>query len=59
LCITGIGWGMFIVSCFIGIYYNVVIALTLFYFFVSFNKRVPWEGCDNHWNTPGKAAYRP
>ncbi|KAK2155964.1 hypothetical protein LSH36_225g01061 [Paralvinella palmiformis] len=48
----GIGWGMFIVSCFIGIYYNVVIAWTLFYFIVSFNKHVPWEGCDNHWNTP-------
>ena len=45
---------MFIVSCFIGVYYNVVISWTLFYLGVSFNIDVPWSECDNHWNTPGK-----
>jgi solute carrier family 6 amino acid transporter-like protein 5/7/9/14 len=47
----GIGWGMFIVSSFIGMYYNMLIAWTLFYLFASFNINVPWKACDNHWNT--------
>ncbi|ELT97454.1 hypothetical protein CAPTEDRAFT_170971 [Capitella teleta] len=48
----GIGWGMFIVSCFIGVYYNMIIAWTLFYLGISFNRDVPWRSCDNDWNTP-------
>lgn len=50
--LQGIGWGMFLVSCFIGVYYNVLISWTLFYLCVSFNINVPWADCENHWNTP-------
>lgn len=42
------------------IYYIVLIAWTLFYFVASFNSRLPWQGCENWWNTadcfePGSA----
>ena len=47
----GIGWGMFIVSSFIGMYYNMLIAWALFYLIASINSEVPWRDCDNHWNT--------
>lgn len=48
----GIGWGMFIVSCFIAVYYNMLIAWTIFYLGASINVQVPWTDCDNHWNSP-------
>ncbi|XP_072030982.1 sodium- and chloride-dependent glycine transporter 1-like [Amphiura filiformis] len=47
----GLGWTMVIVSGIVVIYYNMIIAYTLFYFFASFNKVVPWSSCDNNWNT--------
>ncbi|KAK2180985.1 hypothetical protein NP493_418g00000 [Ridgeia piscesae] len=50
--LQGIGWGMFIVSSFIAVYYNVVIAWSIFYLLASLNTQVPWSTCDNHWNTP-------
>ncbi|CAH1797534.1 unnamed protein product [Owenia fusiformis] len=48
----GIGYGMFLVSLFIGIYYNMIIAWTLFYLFASMRSTLPWASCDNEWNTP-------
>lgn len=47
----GIGWAMFLVSSFISIYYNVVIAWALFYLYSSLGSDVPWRHCNNHWNT--------
>ncbi|CAD5120424.1 DgyrCDS8991 [Dimorphilus gyrociliatus] len=47
----GIGWGMFLVSLFISIYYNMIIAWTLFYLGSSFSSDVPWRHCENDWNT--------
>ncbi|XP_064645225.1 sodium- and chloride-dependent glycine transporter 2-like [Lineus longissimus] len=48
----GIGWGMTMISFLVGIYYNVIIAWTLFYFFASFTSQLPWSTCGNDWNTP-------
>jgi SNF family Na+-dependent transporter len=45
---------MFVVSIFTGIYYNMIVAWCFFYLFSSFAADVPWKGCDNPWNTPGK-----
>jgi hypothetical protein len=42
---------MVIVSWLIGLYYNVVIAHTLFFLFASMTSVLPWTTCDNHWNT--------
>ncbi|WAR01240.1 DAT-like protein, partial [Mya arenaria] len=33
-------------------FYNVVIAWALHFFFASFTKNLPWETCNNDWNTP-------
>ena len=32
-------------------FYNTVIAWSVYYLFLSFRSVVPWKGCDNDWNT--------
>lgn len=32
-------------------FYNTVIAWSVYYLFLSFKSVVPWKGCDNEWNT--------
>nr|XP_018670765.1 sodium- and chloride-dependent neutral and basic amino acid transporter B(0+) [Ciona intestinalis] len=46
----GVGVCMVVLSAFVGIYYNVIIAYTMFYFFSSLTSNLPWETCDNWWN---------
>lgn len=48
----GVGYGMMVVSTYIGIYYNVVICIAFYYFFVSMTHVLPWTYCSNPWNTP-------
>lgn len=48
----GVGYGMMVVSTYIGIYYNVVICIAFYYFFVSMTPVLPWTYCSNPWNTP-------
>uniref|UniRef100_A0A8C8B579 Transporter n=1 Tax=Otus sunia TaxID=257818 RepID=A0A8C8B579_9STRI len=48
----GVGYGMMVVSTYIGIYYNVVICIAFYYFFVSMTRVLPWTYCSNAWNTP-------
>ncbi|XP_043223107.1 sodium- and chloride-dependent glycine transporter 1-like isoform X1 [Amphibalanus amphitrite] len=47
----GIGYAMFFISLFIGIYYNMILAWTIFYLASSFTDSLPWNSCDNWWNT--------
>lgn len=49
--ITGVGYGICLVSTFVGMYYNTIIAWGVFYMFASFRSEVPWAGCNNSWNT--------
>lgn len=42
---------MVFLSALVGIYYNVIIAYTVFYFFSSLSSAVPWVDCGNWWNT--------
>lgn len=42
---------MVITNTMIGIYYNVIVSWTIFYFFASMTSRLPWEDCGNPWNT--------
>ncbi|XP_069115309.1 sodium- and chloride-dependent glycine transporter 2-like [Argopecten irradians] len=46
----GVGWAMFIVSVYICIYYNMIIAYTLYYLFASFAAILPWSLCGD-WST--------
>lgn len=48
----GVGYGMMVVSTYIGIYYNVVICIAFYYFFMSMTNLLPWTYCNNPWNTP-------
>ncbi|KAJ8270877.1 hypothetical protein GJAV_G00120290 [Gymnothorax javanicus] len=48
----GVGYGMMVVSTYIGIYYNVVICIAFYYFFMSMTDLLPWTYCNNPWNTP-------
>ncbi|XP_009088788.3 sodium- and chloride-dependent neutral and basic amino acid transporter B(0+) isoform X1 [Serinus canaria] len=41
----GVGITMVIISAFVSIYYNVIIAYALYYFFASFQKVLPWSEC--------------
>jgi len=47
----GIGYGMVIISAIVCVYYNVIIAWTLYYFVRSFAWTLPWSHCNNDWNT--------
>ena len=53
LIISGVGWAMFVVSVLISVYYNMIIAYTLYYLFASFAKILPWSDC-GEWSTEGK-----
>ncbi|XP_071951554.1 sodium- and chloride-dependent glycine transporter 2-like isoform X2 [Antedon mediterranea] len=47
----GIGYAMVCISGIVTVYYNLVLAWALFFFFKSFTKDLPWKGCENTWNT--------
>uniref|UniRef100_A0A0B6ZDJ3 Transporter n=2 Tax=Arion vulgaris TaxID=1028688 RepID=A0A0B6ZDJ3_9EUPU len=47
----GVGVGMIICSGIVCVYYNVIIAWTLYYLFMSFRTVLPWSHCNNDWNT--------
>ena len=53
---AGIGYAMFFISLFIGIYYNMILAWTIFYLASSFTDSLPWNSCDNWWNTEGASV---
>ena len=48
----GIGFASIAVSFLVSVYYNVIMAWSLFYFYQAFKKDIPWVGCHHPWNTP-------
>nr|WLN44340.1 NTT8 [Sinonovacula rivularis] len=48
----GIGWAVVLIAFYTDFFYNVVIAWSLHFFFASFTSKLPWDTCDNEWNTP-------
>lgn len=50
--LQGIGWATTIIVFFLNCYYNVILAWAFYYFFASFTDKLPWDSCDNYWNTP-------
>ncbi|XP_042873249.1 sodium- and chloride-dependent glycine transporter 2-like [Penaeus japonicus] len=48
---SGLGWGMIVVSALVAVYYNLILAWTLFYTFASFTSVLPWGNCDNDFNS--------
>ncbi|KAG8186249.1 hypothetical protein JTE90_004226 [Oedothorax gibbosus] len=55
---TGLGYGMVIVSGTVMLYYNMIIAWTIFYMFVSWSSQLPWEHCAPEWSTSGRLFFK-
>ena len=51
LSFAGIGFGICLVSTFVGSYYNTIIAWALYYLVMSFRSPLLYARCDNAWNT--------
>lgn len=47
----GIGYAAAVMSCWMNVYYIVILAWAIFYFFMSLRSDVPWRTCNNYWNT--------
>lgn len=47
----GIGYAAAVMSCWMNVYYIVILAWAVFYLFMSMRPDVPWRNCDNYWNT--------
>ncbi|XP_047121933.1 sodium- and chloride-dependent neutral and basic amino acid transporter B(0+)-like [Schistocerca piceifrons] len=47
----GLGYGMVIVSAIVMLYYNLIIAWTIFYMFASLRPVLPWQNCEPEWST--------
>ncbi|XP_048250521.1 sodium- and chloride-dependent glycine transporter 1-like [Haliotis rufescens] len=47
----GIGYGMVVLTAIVSVYYNVILAWTLYYLVQSFSSVLPWSTCGNEWNT--------
>uniref|UniRef100_A0A668AYL3 Transporter n=1 Tax=Myripristis murdjan TaxID=586833 RepID=A0A668AYL3_9TELE len=43
--LQGVGFSMLVVNSLVSIYYNVIIAYSLFYMFASFQSPLPWSSC--------------
>ncbi|XP_077296604.1 glycine transporter [Arctopsyche grandis] len=47
----GLGYGMVIVSTIVMLYYNLIIAWTIFYMVASVTTQLPWQNCEQSWST--------
>ncbi|GAB1609490.1 sodium-dependent serotonin transporter-like [Argonauta hians] len=47
----GIGYAIGMTSFLVGLYYNTLIAWSIYYLFSSFTSSLPWSSCNNSWNT--------
>ncbi|XP_036369370.1 sodium- and chloride-dependent glycine transporter 2-like isoform X2 [Octopus sinensis] len=47
----GVGYSMLILVFLIIIYYNVIVAYSIYFLFASFTSSLPWLKCNNEWNT--------
>uniref|UniRef100_A0A8C1NB62 Transporter n=1 Tax=Cyprinus carpio TaxID=7962 RepID=A0A8C1NB62_CYPCA len=48
----GVGYTVIIIALYVGFYYNVIIAWSLYYLFASLTSELPWLGCKHSWNSP-------
>ena len=51
LYVSGVGIGYMVLNGLVCIYYNVIIATSLYYLFASFTANLPWGSCGHEWNT--------
>ena len=51
LLTVGIGWATTSVVFYVNVYYNIILAWAFYFLFASFTTHLPWDSCDNYWNT--------
>lgn len=56
-CISGIGYAMVTISTLVAIYYNVILAYTLYYLAQSFRSVLPWANCDEWWGADKETCF--
>ncbi|XP_032237151.1 sodium- and chloride-dependent GABA transporter 1 isoform X2 [Nematostella vectensis] len=54
---SGIGFASIVISFIVSIYYNVILAWSLYFLYNSFFADIPWVGCHHSWNTPDCYVY--
>ncbi|VTJ91034.1 Hypothetical predicted protein, partial [Marmota monax] len=54
--LKGVGIASMFVSFMVGLYYNTIIALVMWYFFNSFQEPLPWSECPLNGNGTGEAG---
>eukprot|EP00079_Xenopus_tropicalis_P035191 XP_017948962.1 PREDICTED: sodium-dependent noradrenaline transporter [Xenopus tropicalis] len=47
----GVGYTVILIALYVGFYYNVIIAWSLYYLVSSFTSELPWIKCGNEWNS--------
>ncbi|KAG9352566.1 hypothetical protein JZ751_020980 [Albula glossodonta] len=47
----GVGYTVILIALYVGFYYNVIIAWSLYYLYSSFTSELPWQKCGNIWNS--------
>ncbi|XP_043237831.1 sodium-dependent proline transporter-like [Amphibalanus amphitrite] len=50
--LRGVGIAMFLSSVVVGLYYNMIIAWTVYYTYSSMTADLPWQYCNHDYNTP-------
>ncbi|XP_073335294.1 sodium- and chloride-dependent GABA transporter ine isoform X1 [Pagrus major] len=55
--LKGVGMASVAISFIMCTYYNVVITWALYYLFSSFQAPLPWQNCNNTWNTPNCTSH--
>jgi len=40
-----------VLNSLVTVYYNIIIAISLYYIFGSLTSQLPWASCSNEWNT--------
>ena len=51
---AGLGVAMFLASVAVGLYYNMIIAWTIYYTYSSMTSDLPWQYCHWDFNTPSE-----
>lgn len=51
LCPSGVGYTVIVIALYVGFYYNVIIAWSLYYLYSSMTRELPWLKCGNSWNS--------
>lgn len=56
----GVGYCSILISWYVSFYYNVLIGWSVYFIYrsiVSFGHKMPWEDCDNQWNSGLASAF--